>query len=81
MIPELSSHEGFYLLQQEVENEIDDLVKETTSTNRKRKIVQIFDQMSDSICRVADMVFTTFIILMSMIVVSASSYLAFKLFC
>lgn len=81
MIPELSSHEGFYLLQQQVENEIDDLVKETTSTNRKRKIVQIFDQMSDSICRVADMVFTTFIILMSMIVVSASSYLAFKLFC
>ncbi|VDI74554.1 mitochondrial intermediate peptidase [Mytilus galloprovincialis] len=55
LIPELSSHEGFYLLQQQVENEIDDLVKETTSTNRKRKIVQIFDQMSDSICRVADM--------------------------
>lgn len=55
LIPELSNHEGFYLLQQRVENEIDDLVKETTSNDRKRKIVQIFDQMSDSICRVADM--------------------------
>ena len=47
---------GFYLLQENVKNRIDELVDEATSPNRKRKIVEIFDELSDSICRVADMV-------------------------
>ena len=47
---------GFYILQENVKNRIDELVDEATSPNRKRKIVEIFDELSDSICRVADMV-------------------------
>ena len=51
----MTNYTGFYILQEKVENEIDSLIKEATSPNRKRKIVQIFDQMSDSLCRVADL--------------------------
>ena len=36
--------------------EAEDLVSEATSTQRKRKLVQVFDQLSDTLCRVADMV-------------------------
>jgi len=55
----LTNYSGFYILQEKVEDEIDSLIKEATSPNRKRKIVQIFDQMSDSLCRVADLVCLT----------------------
>lgn len=55
LIPQLDNFGGFYVLQEQVENEVNNLVKEALQSNRRRKIVQIFDQMSDSICRVADM--------------------------
>ncbi|XP_029634269.1 mitochondrial intermediate peptidase [Octopus sinensis] len=54
-IPELRNHNGFYLLKENVENSINELVNEALSPNRKRKMVEIFDSLSDSLCRVADM--------------------------
>lgn len=55
LFPELQDYTGFYILQERAENEVDFLIKEALDPNRRRKIVQIFDQMSNSICRVADM--------------------------
>lgn len=33
----------------------DALIEEATSPNRNRKIVEIFDELSDSLCKVADL--------------------------
>ena len=55
-IPELQDHTGFSLLQEKVSEEIDSLIIEATSPTRDRKIVEIFDELSDCVCRVADMV-------------------------
>ena len=55
-IPELKDYTGFYLLQQSAQFEAEDLVTEATSENRTRKLVKVFDQLSDCLCRVADMV-------------------------
>ncbi|KAK2156086.1 hypothetical protein LSH36_222g03005 [Paralvinella palmiformis] len=54
-IPELRDYHGFYLLQENVKLEADELVEEATSKQRKRKLVKIFDELSDCLCRVADM--------------------------
>lgn len=54
-IPQLVHDSGFHLLQENVQNETDKLIKEATSPARNRKIVEIFDELSDCICRVADM--------------------------
>ena len=54
-MPELRSHEGFFLLKDNVANKTDDLIQEATSGQRQRKIVQIFDELSDSLCKVADL--------------------------
>ncbi|KAL4220418.1 hypothetical protein ACF0H5_020821 [Mactra antiquata] len=54
--PELTSPEGFKILEARCFQEVNDLVTEACDPNRKRKMVTIFDDMSDSICRVADMV-------------------------
>ena len=43
-------------MQKNVEIEAEELVNETTSANRSRPLVQVFDQLSDCLCRVADMV-------------------------
>lgn len=56
LIPELTSQVGFDLLRNSVEHEVDHLVVEALSPNRKRKIVTIFDEMSNTLCCVADMV-------------------------
>ena len=55
-IPELTDHTGFALLENKVTDEIESLIKEATSPSRDRKIVEIFDELSDCVCRVADMV-------------------------
>lgn len=52
---ELKSHEGFYLLQENVIRRCDDLVEEIISPHRKRKIVEAFDELSDTLCKIADM--------------------------
>ncbi|ELU11712.1 hypothetical protein CAPTEDRAFT_198580 [Capitella teleta] len=54
-IPQLKEHSGFYLLQQNATHEAEDLVAEAASPNRKRKLVKVFDELSDCLCRVADM--------------------------
>lgn len=54
-IPELRDYSGFYLLKERVENEVASLVEEALGPRRTRKIVEVFDQLSDSLCRVADM--------------------------
>jgi len=43
------------LLKENVIHKSDELINEAISTNRSRKIVQIFDELSDSLCKVADL--------------------------
>ncbi|KAH8297311.1 hypothetical protein KR044_010304 [Drosophila immigrans] len=52
---ELRSADGFYLLRENVENSTQDLITEATSSQRQRKMVDIFDELSDSLCKVADL--------------------------
>ncbi|XP_046674423.1 LOW QUALITY PROTEIN: mitochondrial intermediate peptidase-like [Homalodisca vitripennis] len=54
-IPQLHSHEGFYLLKENAIAKADELVEESCDPNRSRKMVSIFDELSDSLCRVADL--------------------------
>ncbi|XP_017463743.1 PREDICTED: mitochondrial intermediate peptidase [Rhagoletis zephyria] len=54
-LPELRSFEGFYLMRDNVANKTDELITEAISTNRRRKMVEIFDELSDSLCKVADL--------------------------
>lgn len=35
--------------------QVDILIEEATSKDRKRKMVEIFDELSDTLCKVADM--------------------------
>ncbi|EAA04703.3 AGAP007728-PA [Anopheles gambiae str. PEST] len=53
--PELTSHEGFYVLKEKAIFKTDDLIEEATSPNRSRKMVVIFDELSDTLCKVADL--------------------------
>ncbi|XP_053675991.1 mitochondrial intermediate peptidase [Anopheles nili] len=54
-IPELTSHEGFYVLKEKALLRTDNLIEEATSLNRTRKMVVIFDELSDTLCKVADL--------------------------
>ncbi|XP_005107555.1 mitochondrial intermediate peptidase [Aplysia californica] len=54
-IPELKDHTGFYLLKQGVEQDVERLLEEAASPLRSRKMVTIFDELSDTLCRVADL--------------------------
>ena len=54
-IKELHSASGFRALQEKVKSDVNLLVNEATSSNRERKLVQVFDQLSDCLCRLADM--------------------------
>ncbi|XP_064638754.1 mitochondrial intermediate peptidase-like [Lineus longissimus] len=54
-IPQLKEFSGFYLLQESATEHAEKLIAEATSPNRKRKMVQIFDDLSDVLCQVADM--------------------------
>lgn len=55
LIPELRDYSGFYLLQHQAGAQVEELVEEATSHTRSRKMVTIFDELSDCLCRVADM--------------------------
>lgn len=46
---------GFYLLKEQAIADAEAYVKEATSPQRRRKMVQIFDDLSDALCRVADL--------------------------
>ncbi|KAF6021813.1 hypothetical protein EB796_019877 [Bugula neritina] len=54
-IHELQSHNGFSTLKKDVTRNAQRLVDEATSPSRTRKLVQVFDELSDELCRVADM--------------------------
>ncbi|XP_044253809.1 mitochondrial intermediate peptidase isoform X1 [Tribolium madens] len=54
-VSQLTTHEGFYYVTQKCVEKTDDLVREALSSDRKRKMVEIFDELSDSLCQVADL--------------------------
>lgn len=54
-IPELKTENGFNILKNRALTEVDVLIKEATSKDRKRKMVEIFDELSNTLCKVADM--------------------------
>jgi mitochondrial intermediate peptidase len=55
-IKELKSPEGFYNLKDDVAASVKTLLNEALSTERpKRKLVQIFDDISNNLCKVADL--------------------------
>ncbi|XP_046383083.1 mitochondrial intermediate peptidase [Ischnura elegans] len=54
-VPELTEPNGFKLLQERAISETHELVSEACDPRRKRKLVDIFDQLSDTLCRVADL--------------------------
>ncbi|EAT45254.1 AAEL003461-PA [Aedes aegypti] len=54
-IPELTSYEGFYALKEKAIFKTEDLIEEATSPQRTRKMVTIFDELSDTLCKVADL--------------------------
>ncbi|CAG0883362.1 unnamed protein product [Darwinula stevensoni] len=54
-VPELKSPEGFYLLKERAITRSEDLVQEALNPHRTRKIVEIFDDLSDCLCQVADL--------------------------
>ncbi|XP_068144208.1 mitochondrial intermediate peptidase [Drosophila tropicalis] len=54
-MPELRTFDGFYLLRDNVEHKTQELIAEAISPKRQRKIVDIFDELSDSLCKVADL--------------------------
>ncbi|XP_052784230.1 mitochondrial intermediate peptidase-like [Mya arenaria] len=54
-IPELTNRTGIEVLEERCVAQIMALRQEVSSPDRKRKLVVVLDEMSDSICRVADM--------------------------
>jgi len=54
-IPELTEAKGFQELRERCEKNAAELVKEACNPNRKRNVAVIFDDLSDELCRVADM--------------------------
>lgn len=52
---ELASPDGFYLMKTNAMAKTEELVNEAVSKERSRKMVQIFDDLSDSLCQVADL--------------------------
>lgn len=55
-VPELSSTEGFEVIQEKALQETERLVEKACSTPAGRVTVETFDKLSDSLCRVADLV-------------------------
>lgn len=53
--PLLKNPEGIYLLKENGIQEVDKLVAECCDPNRKRLMVQIFDDLSNALCLVADL--------------------------
>ncbi|XP_038617761.1 mitochondrial intermediate peptidase isoform X2 [Tachyglossus aculeatus] len=54
-VPELSSPEGFHVAQEQALRESDCLVAKACAVPAGAQTVQIFDQLSDALCRVADL--------------------------
>lgn len=54
-IPELETAAGFKDLTQNVIDQTDRLIAEAMSPNRNRKMTEVFDDLSNELCKVADM--------------------------
>ncbi|XP_033761242.1 LOW QUALITY PROTEIN: mitochondrial intermediate peptidase-like [Pecten maximus] len=54
-IMELQDFSGFHILKDHAEVEVESLIEEITSSNRTKSVVTLFDELSDCLCRVADM--------------------------
>ncbi|XP_075234132.1 mitochondrial intermediate peptidase [Lycorma delicatula] len=54
-VHELQTHDGLYLLKKDVTVAADLLLEESCSPKRKRKIVEVFDELSNTLCKVADL--------------------------
>ncbi|GBN61789.1 Mitochondrial intermediate peptidase [Araneus ventricosus] len=52
---ELQEPYGFYLLKENAIRKADLLIQEIKSPDRKRKMVRVFDELSDTLCKVADL--------------------------
>lgn len=46
---------GFEVMRNEVKERVDDLLGEALSDTRERKMVEVLDEMSDTLCKVADL--------------------------
>lgn len=51
----MKNADGFDILKNRALTQVDCLIEESMSDNRKRKMVEIFDELSDTLCKVADM--------------------------
>ncbi|XP_044733789.1 mitochondrial intermediate peptidase, partial [Chrysoperla carnea] len=51
----LKSPDGFYILEEQCQIKTQQLITEALNHDRKRKMVEIFDDMSDTLCKVADL--------------------------
>ncbi|XP_014610164.1 PREDICTED: mitochondrial intermediate peptidase [Polistes canadensis] len=54
-ILQLKDANGFQTLKDQVFAQTDSLIAEVTDVNRKRNMVEIFDELSDTLCKVADL--------------------------
>lgn len=54
-VPELTSHEGFFDLKENCVVKTNKLIEEALNGSRTRKMVEIFDEISDCLCQVADL--------------------------
>lgn len=54
-IPELNSYNGFHVLKDKCLSDTERLINEAVSPRRDRKIVEVFDELSDTLCKVADL--------------------------
>ncbi|OWF56707.1 mitochondrial intermediate peptidase-like [Mizuhopecten yessoensis] len=54
-IMELQEFSGFHILKEQAEAEVESLVEEITSPNRTKSVVTLFDELSDCLCKVADL--------------------------
>lgn len=54
-VPQLTTYEGFYTLKEKCISNTDNLIDEALNSARNRKMVEIFDDLSDSLCQVADL--------------------------
>ncbi|XP_050316415.1 mitochondrial intermediate peptidase [Anthonomus grandis grandis] len=54
-VPELTTHHGFYDIKDKCVQKTNNLIDEALNGSRTRKMVEIFDEISDSLCQVADL--------------------------
>ena len=54
-LPQLRQPEGFYTMKDQAIRDTQRLVQETCDPYRTRKMVEVFDELSDSLCKVADL--------------------------